>query len=102
MIILKRFPNSVLLQDEDNYRFFVDKDIFVEGDIEKIRQYGIPYSLPFSLWVTEEQEKALYALGIHKLQDILDNRKKANSVLRNGEISAEDLIEIIKGESING
>lgn len=97
--VLKKLPSSVLLEDEIHYRFYVQKDIFAREDEEEIRANGIPYSLPFDLLLEDSVDEhiRLYALGIHTLSDVLNNRQKVRSILGNKN-SVEILIEKIKGE----
>lgn len=102
MKIVRTFPNSVLLEDENCFRFFVNNKIFKSGDEERIREYGVPYSLPFDLLIEDEDSEriqiGLYRSGIHKLEDILNNRKIVRKIIGD-KLSVEELIEKIKGES---
>jgi len=100
MILIQSLRTSVLLEDDKTgYRFYVDKKIYEEGDAQKIRDYAIPYSLPFDLITGLEIENKLYKVGVHTLYDILNNRRVVLGVLRNTELSVEHFIELVKGES---
>lgn len=104
MKLLQQLKNSVLLEDDDFFRFYVPKDIYGRGDEDEIRMYHIPYSLPFDLYIEnngQEIQKRLYQHGIHKIEDILSRRVAVKKLLGK-EVSLEELIRRIKGEEING
>lgn len=99
MILIQSLRSSVLLEDETGYRFYVDKNVYRTGDEESIRRYAMPYSLPFNLITGLEIENKLYKVGVHTLNDILNNRRVVLGVLRNTELTVEHFIELVKGES---
>ena len=102
MKLIKGYKNSVLLEDKNYFRFIVDKKLYEEfkDQDETLLENGIPYSLPFDLFILDgtKEQNELYKAGIHRLEDILQNRKTVTRILRNNKLSTEDLIEKIKGD----
>jgi hypothetical protein len=104
MKLLRQLTNSVLLEDNNCFRFYVAKDIYERGDEDEIRMFHVPYSLPFDLYIGEdgqEIQKRLYQHGIHRLEDVLSQRVAVKRLLGK-RVSLEELIRRIKGEEING
>jgi hypothetical protein len=102
MKLIVKTRNSVLLEDETGYRFYVEKRVYETGDAELIRHFAIPYSLPFDFITGIEIESELYKVGVHTLEDILNNRRSVLKVMKNTDVTVEQLIELVKGDNSNG
>lgn len=97
MKLVQKLRNSVLLEDETGYRFYVEKERYETGtDIEL---YSIPYSLPFDFITGLKIEQKLYKAGVHVLDDILNNRRTVLNIMRTTGMTVEHFIELVKGES---
>ena len=102
MKLITKNRKSVLLEDEDGYRFSVPKEIYETEDEAEILENSIPYSLMFDEIIgefidLEAIKNELYSQGIHTLDDVLKNRKKVNDLLRKN-ISADRIIKTVKGD----
>lgn len=98
MRLVRKLRDSVLLEDETGYRFYVEKKRYEAG--EDIRLYSIPYSLPFDLITgLVGIERELYRAGVHVLRDILNNRRTVLNIMKSTDMTVEHLIELVKGES---
>lgn len=102
MTVVKKTPDSVLLKDETGFTFYVPASVFDQKDDEGVNllDHMIPYSLSFDIIVqdmvnVEKIQTELYKLGIHTYEDILNNRKVVNDVLKR-HFSAEQIIKAIK------
>lgn len=102
MKVINKNKKSVLLEDKDSYRFFVERETYENAESEEeLLEKSIPQSLSFSSaieGIAKEQssaiEKVLYVSGIHTKEDVLNQRKQVNDVLRR-YFSAENIIRFI-------
>lgn len=90
MKVVSKTKKSVLLEDDSGYRFFVERETFDSAETDdELLSKSIPYSLEFSALVkiiaeenADDIEKVFYTSGLHTVEDILNNRKKVNDILR--------------------
>lgn len=101
MKVIKKLKKTVLLEDETGFRFFIPKEVFEEEDESLYDEAMIPHSLSFDLILQElvdafEIQERFYAQGIHTLEDVLNNRKLVNDILKQ-HLSANIIIKAVKG-----
>ena len=92
-----------MLEDETGYRYYVERETYDNAEVgEDLSEKSIPYSIPFSYLVEkiaktqgEDIEKVFYASGLHTAEDILNNRKQANDILRR-YFSGENIVKFSK------
>lgn len=101
MKLIKRNKMTVLVQDENLFMYHVPVENYDSG--EDYTEYLIPYSLSFDIILkqifnVEGIQKALYARGIHTYEDVLNNRKAVNDILKQ-YISVDKIIAHIKGDN---
>lgn len=102
MKVIKKSKKTVLLEDDNGYRFYVPSEVYGKEDVEdsEMLDSAIPYSLSFDLILDElldftAIQEDLYKVGVHTQDDILSNRKKVNDVFRR-YLSADRVISVVK------
>lgn len=103
MEIIKKLKKTILLEQSNGYRFYVPKEVYDDEDMTE-KDYldnAIPYSLSFDLILKEVVDfdaiqEQMYAQEIHTLYDVLNNRKKVNSIIKK-TINADVIIRNVKG-----
>lgn len=100
MILVKRNKKTVLVQDEIGFMYHVPVENYDSG--EDYTDYLIPYSLSFDIILeqvfnVQNIQRALYVRGIHTFEDVLNNRKAVNDILKQ-HISVDAIIQQIKGD----
>lgn len=101
--VVSKNKKSVLLEDESGYRYYVERETYENAEVgEDLLDRSIPYSVPFSYVlekIVKEQgesiEKVFYATGLHTVEDILNNRKQANDILKR-YFSGENIVKFSK------
>lgn len=101
--VVSKSKKSVLLEDETGYRYYVEREVYENAGVgEDLSDRSIPYSIPFSYVLEkiaktqgDDIERVFYASGLHTVEDILNNRKQANDILRR-YFSGENIVKFIK------